>query len=186
MATPHAPRGRASSAAHAEEVGSQRAEAALTPEHLARLLELSRALAGACGPGLTVKTVSRHGNKLRPGGYGLVRAVMSVKKGALLIPQRAVTDMQGKMLVAVIGADNKASIRQVKVAERIGSDWIIDEGLKPGEKVVVEGTQKVKPDMVVNPQPFDPDKAAKAAQAKAQGAAAKPEGKPAAAPAEKR
>ena len=126
------------------------------------------------------------GNKLRPGGYGLVRAIMSVKKGALLIPQRSVTDMQGKMLVAVIGADNKASIRQVKVAERIGSDWIIDEGLKPGEKVVVEGTQKVKPDMVVNPQPFDPDKAAKAAQAKAQGAAAKPEGKPAAAPAEKR
>jgi membrane fusion protein (multidrug efflux system) len=131
------------------------------------------------------------GNKLRPGGYGLVRAVMSVKKGALLIPQRSVTDMQGKYLVAVIGADNKASIRPVKVAERIGSDWIIEEGLKPGEKVVVEGTQKVKPDMVVNPKPFDPEAAAKAAAAKAaapaQGAAAKPEAKPAApAPAEKR
>ena len=54
----------------------------------------------------------------------------------------------------------------MKVAERIGSDWIIDEGLKPGEKVVVEGTQKVKPDMVVNPQPFDPEAAAKAAAAK--------------------
>jgi len=130
------------------------------------------------------------GNKLRPGGYGLVRAVMSVKKGALLIPQRSVTDMQGKYLVAVVGADNKIAIRPVKVAERIGSDWIIEDGLKPGEKIVVEGTQKVKPDMVVNPQPFDPDAAAKAAAAKAAapagGAAAKPDDKPAAQPAEKR
>jgi membrane fusion protein (multidrug efflux system) len=126
------------------------------------------------------------GNRLRPGGYGLVRAVMSVKKGALLIPQRAVTDMQGKYLVAVVGADNKVTIRPVKVAERIASDWIIEEGLKPGEKVVAEGTQKVKADMVVNPKPFDPEAAAKAA-APAQGAAAKPETKPAApAPAEKR
>jgi membrane fusion protein (multidrug efflux system) len=130
------------------------------------------------------------GNRLRPGGYGQVRAVMSVKKGALLVPQRAVTDMQGKYLVAVVGADNKVAIRPVKVAERIGSDWIIEEGLKAGEKVIVEGTQKVKPDMTVNPQPFDPDKAAKAAAAKAAAptpAAAKPEGKPAApATAEKR
>jgi membrane fusion protein (multidrug efflux system) len=93
--------------------------------------------------------------------------------------------MQGKYLVAIVGADNKVAIRPVKVAERIGSDWIISEGLKAGEKVVVEGTQKVKPDMVVNPRPFDPDAAAKAASA--QGAAAKPEAKPAApAPAEKR
>jgi len=131
------------------------------------------------------------GNKLRPGGYGLVRAVTRVRQGALLIPQRSVTDLQGKNMVAVIGADNKASIRTVKVAERIGSDWIIEEGLKPGEQVVVEGTQKVKPDMLVNPQPFDPEAAAKAAAAKAsapaQGAAAKPEAKPVApAPAEKR
>ena len=122
------------------------------------------------------------GNRLRPGGYGLVRAVMSVKKGALLIPQRSVTDMQGKYLVAIVGADNKVAIRPVKVAERIGSDWIIEDGLKPGDKVVVEGTQKVKPDMLVNPKPFDPEAAAKAAAA-----AAKPEAKPAApAPAEKR
>jgi membrane fusion protein (multidrug efflux system) len=131
------------------------------------------------------------GNKLRPGGYGLVRAVMSVKTGALLIPQRSVTDLQGKYLVAVVGADNKVTIRPVKVAERIGSDWIIEEGLKQGEKVVVEGTQKVKPDMVVNPQPFDPEAAAKAAAAKAaapaQGGGAKQEAKPnTPAPAEKR
>jgi membrane fusion protein (multidrug efflux system) len=99
-----------------------------------------------------------------------------------------VTDLQGKNLVAIIGAGNKASIRQVKVAERIGSDWIIDEGLNPGDRVVVEGTQKVKPDMVVNPQPFNPAKGTKGAEAKpAEGAAAKPEAKPAVpAPAEKR
>jgi len=131
------------------------------------------------------------GNRLRPGGYGLVKAIMSVKEGALLIPQRSVTDMQGKYLVAIVGADNKVSIRPVKVAERIGSEWIIEDGLKAGEKVVVEGTQKVKPDMVVNPQPYDPDAAAKAAAAKAavpaQGEPVKPEAKPAApAPAEKR
>ena len=134
------------------------------------------------------------GNKLRPGGYGLVRAIMSVKKGALLIPQRAVTDMQGKYLVAVIGADNKVDIRPVKVAERIGSDWIIDEGLKPGETVVAEGTQKVKPGMTVTPKPYAPAaQTAPAAPAKpeakpaAPAAAAKPETKPATpAPAEKR
>ena len=118
------------------------------------------------------------GNRLRPGGYGLVRAVMSVKKGALLVPQRSVTDMQGKYLVAVVGADNKVAIRPVKVAERIGSDWIIEDGLKPGEKIVVEGTQKVKPDMTVNPQAFDPEAAAKAAAAKV-AAPAKVETKPA-------
>ena len=139
------------------------------------------------------------GNKLRPGGYGLVRAIMSVKKGALLIPQRAVTDMQGKFLVAVVGADNKVDIRPVKVAERIGSDWIIDEGLKPGETVVAEGTQKVKPGITVAPKPFaqaaaKPEQKAAApapaekpeAKPAAPASAAKPETKPAAQPAEKR
>ena len=133
------------------------------------------------------------GNKLRPGGYGLVRAMMSVKKGALLIPQRAVSDIQGKFLVAVVGADNKVDIRPVKVAERVGSEWIIAEGLKPGETVVVEGTQKVKPGMLVTPKPFSPNaQAASTTPAKpeekaaAPAPAAKPETKPAAQPAEKR
>lgn len=119
------------------------------------------------------------GNRLRPGGYGMVRAMMAVKKGALLIPQRSVTDMQGKTLVAVVGADNKVKIRPVTVAERIGSDWIIEQGLNPGDRVVVEGTQKVKPDMLVTPKPFAPQSA--------QASPDKPEAKPAAhAPAEKR
>lgn len=93
---------------------------------------------------------------LRPGQYGRVRAMMQVKKGALLIPQRAVTEMQGKYLVAVVGADNKIDVRPVQAGERIGTDWLIDKGLQPGEQVVAEGTQKVRPGMTVIPKPFSP------------------------------
>ncbi|MEP7341096.1 MAG: efflux RND transporter periplasmic adaptor subunit [Acidobacteriota bacterium] len=94
------------------------------------------------------------GNTLRPGQYGRVRAVTSVKTGALLVPQRAVTELQGSYRVAVVGDDNKVSIRPVKVGDRFGALWVIEEGLKPGERVVAEGTQKVGPDAVVNPKPF--------------------------------
>ncbi|MGH9843767.1 MAG: efflux RND transporter periplasmic adaptor subunit [Blastocatellia bacterium] len=94
------------------------------------------------------------GNILRPGQYGRVRAVTETKKSALLVPQRAVTELQGKYQVAVVGDDNKVSIRPVTVGERIGSMWIIEDGLKPGERVIVEGTQKVRPDAIVNPKPF--------------------------------
>ena len=93
-------------------------------------------------------------NLLRPGQYGRVRATMSVDKGALLVPQRAVTEIQGKYLVAVVGADNKVDIRPVMVGERIGTDWIISKGLQPGEQVIAEGTQKVRPGVTVTPKPF--------------------------------
>ncbi len=94
------------------------------------------------------------GNVLRPGQYGRVRTVTSLKQGALMVPQRAVTELQGRYQVAVVGSDNKVSIRQVKVAERIDALWIIEEGLQAGEKVVAEGTQKVRPDTIVNPKPY--------------------------------
>ncbi|MBO0798677.1 MAG: efflux RND transporter periplasmic adaptor subunit [Blastocatellia bacterium] len=94
------------------------------------------------------------GNTLRPGQYGRVRAITSVKYGALLIPQRAVSELQGSYRVAVVGSDNKVKIRQVKVGNRVDSMWIIEEGLKAGETVIAEGTQKVRPDMIVNPKPF--------------------------------
>jgi RND family efflux transporter MFP subunit len=94
------------------------------------------------------------GNVLRPGQYGRVRAVTSVKEGALLVPQRAVSELQGTYQVAVVGADKKVSIRAVKVNERSGSMWVVEEGLKPGEVVVAEGTQKVRPGMTVEPKPF--------------------------------
>jgi membrane fusion protein, multidrug efflux system len=93
---------------------------------------------------------------LRPGGFGNVRAIVNVQKGALLVPQRAVTDVQGKYLVAVLGADNKVNIRSVTVGERVGDLWIISDGLKPGDRVVAEGTQKVTDGAVVNPKAFTP------------------------------
>ena len=94
------------------------------------------------------------GNILRPGQFARVRAITTTKKGALLVPQRAVTELQGNYQVAVVGNDNKVSIRPVKVGERVGTEWIIEEGLKPGEKVVAEGTQRVKAGMTVDPKPF--------------------------------
>jgi membrane fusion protein (multidrug efflux system) len=94
------------------------------------------------------------GNLLRPGQYGRVRAVTSVKQSALLVPQRAVTELQGSYRVAVVGGDNKVSIRPVKVGERVGQMWVIEEGLNPGELVITEGTQRIRPDQVVTPKPY--------------------------------
>ncbi len=94
------------------------------------------------------------GNVLRPGQFAKVRAETLVKKGALLVPQRAVTELQGSYQVAVVDSQNKVDIRSVKVAERIENLWAIDEGVKAGERVVAEGVQKVKQDMVVNVKPF--------------------------------
>ena len=110
-------------------------------------------------------------NLLRPGQFGRIRATMKVVKGALLVPQRAVTEMQGKFLLAVVGADNKVDIRPVVVGDRIGSDWLIAGGLKPGEKVIAEGTQKVKPGMTVETKPFVPAAPAPGAPGKAAPAA---------------
>jgi membrane fusion protein (multidrug efflux system) len=94
------------------------------------------------------------GNVLRPGQYGRVRAVTSTKDEALLVPQRAVTELQGSYQVAVMGRDNKIEVRTVKVGDRVDAMWIIEDGLKPGDTVVAEGTQKVRPGAVVNPKPF--------------------------------
>lgn len=98
-------------------------------------------------------------NRLRPGQYGRVRATVRVQNAALLVPQRAVTELQGKYLVAVVGADNKVDVRPVTVGVRIGTDWIIDKGLKPGEQVIAEGTQKVRTGAIVSPKPFAPETA---------------------------
>ena len=91
---------------------------------------------------------------LRPGQYAKVRAVVSTRKRAVLVPQRAVVDMQGVYLVAVIGADNKAAMRPITVGERVGPEWIVTSGLNPGEQVVVEGVQKVRDGTPVNPKPY--------------------------------
>ena len=90
---------------------------------------------------------------VRPGQYGRVRFVIETKAGALLVPQRAVTELQNLYSLAVVGAGNKVEFRNVKVGPRVDGLWLIEEGLKPGEKVVVEGLQKVRDGMVVSPKP---------------------------------
>jgi membrane fusion protein (multidrug efflux system) len=96
------------------------------------------------------------GDVLRPGQYAKVRTVIDTKAGALLVPQRAVKDVQGQHEVAVVGTNDTVDLRKVKVAERVGSLWIIAEGLKPGERVIVEGIDKVKSGEKVKPLLADP------------------------------
>jgi RND family efflux transporter MFP subunit len=93
------------------------------------------------------------GNILRPGQYGRVRVETNIKNGALLVPQSAVAQSQGSYQVAVVGSNHKVSMRTVKPGETVGTLWVIDEGLKPGEQVVVEGLQQLKEGTTVNPKP---------------------------------
>ena len=90
-------------------------------------------------------------NLLRPGGYGRIRASVRSHDHALLVPQRAVIELQGSYQIAVVGDDNKVSIRPVTVGERVGKLWIVNEGVKPGERVVVEGLQKIRDGVQVKP-----------------------------------
>ena len=94
------------------------------------------------------------GNVLRPGQYAKVRAVIETHNGALLVPQRAVEELQGTYRVAVIEPDNRIAIRSVTPGPRVGQDWIITKGLHPGDKVVVEGLQKVRSGQLVAPKPM--------------------------------
>jgi RND family efflux transporter MFP subunit len=93
---------------------------------------------------------------LRPGQYAKIRTSTRTKPDALLIPQRAVSESQGVTQVAVVGSDNKIAIRKVKVGERTGNEWIIDQGLNVGEQVVAEGVQKVRPGTTVTTKPYTP------------------------------
>jgi membrane fusion protein, multidrug efflux system len=89
-------------------------------------------------------TFPNPGNILRPGQFGKVRFVADMKKGAMVIPQEAVNELQGSYQVVVVDQNNKASLRPVKMGERIGTMWEVTEGLKPGDRVVVQGAQKVR------------------------------------------
>ncbi len=101
-------------------------------------------------------------NMLRPGQYAKIRVAAETRKGAMLVPQQAVQQLQGSHQIAVVGEGNKVDIRAVKVGEQVpvkvgeqvGNMWIITQGLNPGEQIVVSGVQKVKAGMVVNPKPF--------------------------------
>ena len=96
------------------------------------------------------------GASLRPGGFGRVRIQTGMNKDALLVPQAAVIEVQSMYQVVVLTPDNKASFRPVKVGERVGPDWVISEGLKPGDKVIVEGFMKVREGVPVSPKPYAP------------------------------
>jgi RND family efflux transporter MFP subunit len=93
------------------------------------------------------------GNVLRPGQYGRVRVETNLQKGALLLPQSAVAQSQGSYQVAIVGSDHKVSMRTVKPGATVGTMWVIDEGLKPGEQVSAEGPQKLKEGTLVTPKP---------------------------------
>jgi len=93
------------------------------------------------------------GNILRPGQYGRVRVETNLKTGALLLPQSAVAQSQGSYQVAVVGSDHKVSMRTVKPGATVGTMWVIDEGLKPGEQVAAEGPQRLKAGTLVTPKP---------------------------------
>jgi membrane fusion protein (multidrug efflux system) len=97
------------------------------------------------------------GNILRPGQFARIRVTTEIKKDALLVPQRAVTELQGKNMIAIVSQEQKIEIRMVTVGQQVGSLWVISKGLKRGDIVVVEGVQKVKPGMIVTTKPFTSD-----------------------------
>jgi membrane fusion protein (multidrug efflux system) len=90
---------------------------------------------------------------LRPGLFARVRAATEQRSGAVLVPQRAVTEMQGRYQVFVLGKDNKVEVRAVETGPRIGGDWLIEKGVKPGERLVLAGLQRLRAGMLVEPEP---------------------------------
>jgi RND family efflux transporter MFP subunit len=95
------------------------------------------------------------GGILRPGMFGRVRAVTGVAKAALLVPQRSVVEAQGSYSVVVVNSNNQASIRPVKMGERVGQMWVITDGIKAGEEVIAEGMQKAREGATVRPKQFN-------------------------------
>jgi len=117
--------------------------------HPGRLVFLDRTVDPTTGTILIEAAFPNPEGIVRPGQYARVRAAVALKRGAILVPQRAVSELQGIYRVAVVGADGTVDLRPVEVAQRIGSLWVIDKGLKAGESIVVEGVQKVRPGIKV-------------------------------------
>jgi membrane fusion protein (multidrug efflux system) len=124
--------------------------------HKGRLFAVDSEVDVRTGSQRIVALFPNPGNILRRGQFVRVRMRAEIRRGALLVPQRAVTDFQGTHQVAVVGPGNKAEIRPVKTGRRIEQMWIIEEGLKPGERIVVEGVQKARAGVAVNPKPWTP------------------------------
>ncbi|MFL6259021.1 MAG: efflux RND transporter periplasmic adaptor subunit [Thermoanaerobaculia bacterium] len=142
---------RRSPSAHEDNLELILADGSTFP-HKGHLLFSDRQVDVKTGTIGTVAVFPNPGNLLRPGQYAKVRAVTEVKTAALLIPQRAVNQLQGSFQVAVVGSGDKAEIRPVVPGVRVGKLWEIDSGLQPGDRVVVEGFSKVKPGITVRPR----------------------------------
>jgi membrane fusion protein (multidrug efflux system) len=125
-----------------------------TYAHPGKFLFADRQVDQSTGAILLTSQFPNPGNVLRPGQYAKVRAVVGTQENALLVPQRAVTEMQGNYQVAVVGDDNKVAVENVKVGDRVGPLWMITEGLKAGQLVIADGAMKVRPGVQVNPKPF--------------------------------
>jgi membrane fusion protein (multidrug efflux system) len=115
------------------------------------LVFVDRAVDAQTGTILVEVAFPNPGGVVRPGQFGRVRVAVDEKKNAILVPQRAVSEMQGVYNVAVVKPDDTVEVRMVQAAERIGTLWVIDKGLSAGDRVVVEGVQKVRPGLKVNP-----------------------------------
>src|SRR5438094_5069518 len=124
--------------------------------HKGKFYALDRSLDVKTGSIRYYVTFPNPGNILRPGQFGKVRFVADMKKGAMVIPQEAVNELQGSYQVAVVDQNNKVSIRPVKMGERIGAMWEVTEGLKPGDKVVVQGLQKAREGSIVTAKDWTP------------------------------
>jgi membrane fusion protein (multidrug efflux system) len=139
--------------------------------HKARLLSVDRQVKQTTGTILVTALLPNPGSVLRPGFFARARITAQVLKDAVIVPQRAVSEVQGSYQLALVGADGKAEIRPVKMGPRAGMDWVVTSGLKAGEKVIVEGLQKVKAGLPVSAKPWTPpapaaDKSASTAEAK--------------------
>ena len=121
--------------------------------HKGRIEAIERAVDPTTGTLAVQFTFPNPERVVRPGQYGRARFVVDTKRGALLVPQRAVTELQDLYSLAVVGEGNKVAFRNVKVGPRVDDLWVIEEGLKPGEKVVVEGLQRLRDGIVVSPKP---------------------------------
>lgn len=125
--------------------------------HKARFLSVDLQLRASTGTILVTALVPNPGNVLRPGFFARARIVARVLQGAVVVPQRAVNEIQGSYQLWIIGTDGRAETRPVTVGDRVDTDWVIASGLKKGETVIVEGAQKVKAGMPVIAKPWRPN-----------------------------
>ncbi|HMF74701.1 MAG TPA: efflux RND transporter periplasmic adaptor subunit [Bryobacteraceae bacterium] len=121
--------------------------------HSGRIIFTDRQVEQQTGTIRVVGMFANPGNILRPGQFGRVRALTAFNKDSLLVPQRAVTELQGRYQVAVVGPDNKVAVHVVEVGDRTGPNWIVKSGLNPGDRVISEGVGKVGDGSIVNPLP---------------------------------